>query len=123
MRGVPTLLYEAWDKQFLEFLLEAESPLDCNVISEFNVIFRGHICNEFRFVYFLESLTNTEVDISGFMHTYIVLILWNPHIYCLYLMEIHTSQRWRPVKNIELRRKGCLLNCLPTVLIHVFRSE
>ena len=39
----------------LEFLLVTESPLACNVISEFSVIFQGLTCNEFRSVYCLES--------------------------------------------------------------------
>ena len=76
MTEVPALLCEAWDNIMFESLLVTESPLDRNVSSEFNVIFQGLICNELRSVYFLESLTNTEVDISGFMYTYIVLILW-----------------------------------------------
>ena len=76
MREFLALLCEAWDISMLESLLVIESPLDRNVISEFSVVFRGLICNEFRSVFCLKSLTNTEVDISGFMHTYIIFILW-----------------------------------------------
>ena len=75
MREVPALSSEAWNNGMLEFLFVTESPLDCNAISEFSVIFRGLFSNEFRSVYLLELLTSTEVDISGFMHTYIVFIL------------------------------------------------
>ena len=73
------------------FLLVTKNPLYRNSISEFNVIFRGLICNEFRSVHFLESLTNTEVYMSGFMHTYIVFILWEPTLHSM-----------APSENIEL---------------------